>query len=49
MTDHVTDHVTDQGEDHEEHPTGTWALLGIYLLVVVVMWVWVYALLIARG
>ncbi len=32
-----------------EHPKGTWTILGFYILVIIVLWVWAYYLLISRG
>ena len=51
MTDHIEapETVAAAPEEHEEHHAGTWAILGIYLVAIIVMWVWVYVLLIARG
>lgn len=45
MTDHIEDPV--QGED--EHPRGALAILLFYMLVIVGVWVYTYAILLSRN
>jgi hypothetical protein len=43
--------MTEQGEGHvtEEQPRGTLAIMVFFLLVIIGLWIWTYAILLARA
>ena len=51
MSDEVAEELIPATEDaHEDHaPVGTFVVMGFMVLMMIVLWVWAYGLLLARG
>lgn len=45
----MADSETEAGQEEHGHPKGSLFVLGLFLVMVAVMWIWAYAELIARG
>ena len=45
----MTDEPEVEAVDDEEHPRGTFFLVLVFLVMIVVLWFWTYGVLIERG